>query len=220
MQSPYATTPDGSPVELYALLSPDGEPELIHAAIPADAAILELGCGAGRVTHPLLALGHPVTAVDQSEAMLRYVRGAETVQAAIETLDLGRRFDCVVLGSYLVNTTDAAQRDAFLRCCRRHLAPEGSVLIEQYDPAWAATLAATSGEHLGVTYAIYAVRRDGPLLSAVMEYRVAGRTFHHPFTARVLRQEEMRSALQAAGLAFVRWLGPGHRWAEAVPESA
>jgi hypothetical protein len=33
-----------------------GEPELIHAAIPADAEVLELGAGAGRMTHPLIAL--------------------------------------------------------------------------------------------------------------------------------------------------------------------
>ena len=49
--------PDGSPVALYARLPALGEPELIHDAVPAGAEILELGAGAGRVTHDLLALG-------------------------------------------------------------------------------------------------------------------------------------------------------------------
>lgn len=34
---------DGSPIALYARLEPMGEPELIHAAVPAGCEILELG---------------------------------------------------------------------------------------------------------------------------------------------------------------------------------
>ncbi|MGX1482605.1 cyclopropane fatty-acyl-phospholipid synthase-like methyltransferase [Streptomyces griseus] len=50
------------------------------------ASILELGCGAGRVTHPLVARGFEVTAVDESPGMLERVRGARTVLSPIETL--------------------------------------------------------------------------------------------------------------------------------------
>jgi hypothetical protein len=46
-----------------------------------------------RVTHGLVRLGHPVTAVDESEAMLAHVRGAEVIRGRIEELDLRRRFD-------------------------------------------------------------------------------------------------------------------------------
>ncbi len=80
--------PDGSPVLLYARLPALGEPELIHGAVPAGAQILELGAGAGRITHELLALGHEVVAVDNSSAMLAFIRGAETVLADLEALDL------------------------------------------------------------------------------------------------------------------------------------
>ena len=91
------TAPDGSPVGLYLALAPLGEPELIHAAVPPASEILELGCGTGRITRPLVALGHAVTAVDNSPEMLAYVRGAETVLADIESLELGRRFPVVLL---------------------------------------------------------------------------------------------------------------------------
>ena len=43
-------TNDGCAVEFYALLPPMGEPEIVHAAVPAGASILELGCGTGRIT--------------------------------------------------------------------------------------------------------------------------------------------------------------------------
>jgi len=49
-----ATAPDGSPVGLYATLAPLGEPQLIDGAVPSGSEILELGCGAGRITHELI----------------------------------------------------------------------------------------------------------------------------------------------------------------------
>jgi ubiquinone/menaquinone biosynthesis C-methylase UbiE len=53
-----------------------GEPEIVHGAIPPGASILELGAGAGRMTRPLVTLGHPVVAVDESGEMLARIRGA------------------------------------------------------------------------------------------------------------------------------------------------
>lgn len=79
--------PDGSPVLLYARLPSLGEAELIHEAVPAGSQILELGAGAGRVTHELLALGHAVVAVDNSREMLAFIRGAETVLGDMKTLN-------------------------------------------------------------------------------------------------------------------------------------
>ena len=38
--------------------------------------------------------------------MLAHVRGAETICARIEALDLGRRFPCVLLMSNLVNSDE------------------------------------------------------------------------------------------------------------------
>jgi SAM-dependent methyltransferase len=111
--------PDGSPVEVYRSLPSRGEGELVAAAVPPPASLLELGCGAGRVTRQLVARGYSVVAVDESPEMLAYVRGAETVCARIEELDLGRRFDAVLLLSNLL-TAEPEQRRAFLDACARH----------------------------------------------------------------------------------------------------
>ncbi len=121
-------TPDGSPVLLYRRLPPGSEASVIDSVVRRRSTILELGAGAGRVTHALVDLGHRLVAVDQSQEMLRWVHGAETVIADIEALDLRRRFDAVVLGSHLVNTADDRTRAAFLATCRRHVADDGVVL--------------------------------------------------------------------------------------------
>ena len=77
---PGEISPDGSSVELYARLPENRTAAaMIHQAIPAGATVLELGAGTGRVTHPLLALGHPVVAVDVSAGMLARIRGAQTI---------------------------------------------------------------------------------------------------------------------------------------------
>lgn len=129
---PGAITPDGCAVELYSRLPAGGEPDIVAAAVPAGAHILELGSGVGRVTHALLERGFTVTAVDESPQMLERVRGARTICSPIETLDLGgETFDAVMLGSFLVHAGDEDVRRGMLRTCVRHLAPGGCVLIQR-----------------------------------------------------------------------------------------
>ena len=123
-------TNDGCPAEVYRLLPAAGEPEIIHAALPAGATVLDLGGGNGRIAHALLDLGHPVVAVDDSPHMLAQVRGAATVCARFEDLWLDRRFDAVMLASHLINTPDEAARQSLLVSARRHLADAGRLLVE------------------------------------------------------------------------------------------
>jgi len=84
----------GAPLDLYRLLEPAGEPELIHREAGEGATILDLGCGTGRITHPLVRLGHRVTGVDFDERMLREIAGAAFACAAGSTTatDGSRRF--------------------------------------------------------------------------------------------------------------------------------
>lgn len=208
--------PDGSPVELYARLPTFGEPELVHAAIPAGAEILELGSGAGRMTHRLLELGHPVTAVDNSPEMLAHVRGAETVLAEIGELDLGRRFACVLLASNLVNSGDA-ERAVLLAACTRHVEDDGVVVIQRYDPDWAADPRPSDVERGGVRIKVLEPRREGRHLTATVEYEVSGSTWRHgPFTSTILDDEELRQRLDMAGLRFDRWLDDRRTWLAAT----
>jgi SAM-dependent methyltransferase len=132
---PGAITPDGCAVEIYRRLPTRGEPELIARVAPPPRSLLELGCGAGRLTHPLLDLGYDVTAVDESAQMLAALRPqVGAVGGRIEDLRLEERFDAVLLASHLVNVPEAHQRGQLLDCRRRHLAPGGVVIIERHPP--------------------------------------------------------------------------------------
>ena len=207
--------PDGSPVALYARLPALGEPELIHDAIPAGAEILELGAGAGRVTHGLVALGHPVIAVDNSAEMLALVHGAETVHADIETLELGRRFPVVVLASNFVNHPDAAERRALLACCARHLDADGRVLLQGFPRDWEPS---TEWSELGdVRLRLRSYEVDGPVVTGEMEYVVDGEQLVHPFESRLLRDDELDADLRSVGLSRTRELDDRGSWIEAVP---
>ena len=186
--------------------------------MPPGASILELGAGAGRVTHPLVALGHPVVAVDESAEMLARIRGAETVRARIQELDLGRRFDAVLLASFLVNTADRGLRRRFLQACRRHLGDGGCVLLQRHPPAWFEEAAEGERTVGGVTYRLHEVRRPSPgLLAATVEYQVEDRAWAQRFTARRLDDTELAAALAEAGLAVDAYLTGDGSWVRAVP---
>lgn len=209
----------GAPFDLYKLLQPDGEPELIHGEAPVGGSVLDLGCGIGRITHALVRLGHPVTAVDFDERMLGEIHGAETVLSRIEDLDLGRTFDVVLLMSTLINRPDAGGRRALLQTCRRHVAPHGVVLVERYDPMIGLNPAPTERRFAGVTIRVYDVRREGPLLYQTVEYDAGDLgQWHMRFDGRyILSDEQTIADLTATDLRFRNWIDERRRWVAAVP---
>ncbi len=207
------SAPDGSPVEVYRRLSAHGEPELVHTALPAGAEILELGCGTGRLTQALLALGHPVTAVDQSPEMLAEVTGATRVLANIETLRLERRFACVLLASHLVNTSDERQRGAFVRTCAAHVEPDGAVVIQRLAADWARAVGQTvERDGLAITLREAYADADGSDVGLV-EYTAGSRAWRHAFRVRTLDDAAFAGVLRAGGLRLERWLDERRTWA-------
>jgi SAM-dependent methyltransferase len=233
-----AVTRDGCPVDLYTLLPPTGEPAIVHAAVPPGAEILDLGCGAGRLTHPLIDLGHPVTAVDNSADMLAHVRGPDTalvtVLADIETLELDRRFPAVLLASHLLNTPDDRLRGRLLATCRRHLAADGRVLIQWLPPAWFdrvfADMRPITGRIGRIEVTDTPLSHDGTVLQAMCTYRLAdaepaagtgagiatGTVWSHRFATRRLSRADLHAALAGAGLRFERHLDAGRHWLTAT----
>ena len=207
----------GAPVELYRLLAAGDEPLLIDREMPEDAEILELGAGCGRITHPLIALGWRVVAVDYNPEMLALIEGAEKVEAPIEELDLGRTFGGVLLMSTLINAPQDT-RLALLRSVRRHLAPHGVALIERYDPDIGED-PRPSERHLGsVTIRVSDIARDGHLIYQTIDYD-AGQ--HGQWRIRidgryVVSDDEMLADLAATGLRLLRWLDDRHRWLAAA----
>lgn len=217
---PGAITPDGCAVDLYAMLKPKGEPELIHAAIAEGAAILELGAGAGRITHSLITLGHSVVAVDESPEMLAHVQGAETVCSPIESLTLRRRFDVVLLMSYVIETADDDLRRRFLRTCSEHVAADGCVILQRQPPEWYDTVQPFEKKVIGdgIVAAMTQVSRPEPhLLAATTEYTADDRSWTHFFMSRRLDDNFLARELENTGLLMSGFLHDDRGWVRAVP---
>jgi SAM-dependent methyltransferase len=213
-------TRDGCAVEVYARLPAGEEPALIHAVIPQGASILDLGCGTGRLAMPLVALGHPVIAVDESADMLAHVVGAATVCGRIESLDLGQTFDAVVLASHLLNTPNDQTRHALLRTCRHHTAPTGQALIQWHPPEWFATLTAGTSLHGAIgpmLTRLDVISVTGDILVATVTYRDGDLRWTHRFTARQLTDAQLHTDLERCDLTFQTWLTGDHSWLIARP---
>ena len=213
---PGEITPDGCAVEFYALLPAMGEAPVVHAAVPAGASILELGCGTGRILRPLAELGHPVLGVDESAAMLARAGDLPTVCSPIETLRLDRTFGAVLLASTMINT-NPAQRRAFLAACARHVGPGGVVVIQQTAPAWFGEGEPSQQEVEGIRRVVRSVRRTERYVDVVVEYRAGDRTWTHAFRPHQISEQELAADLAAAGLEFGRWLTDNRAWFTAVP---
>ena len=188
-----SVAPDGSPIALYLTLPGADEATVVHAAIPASAAILELGCGVGRVTRHLVALGHTVTGVDNSDAMLAHashLNGVDTVLADIATLDLSpRTWPVVILASRMVNDENGSN---FVAAARRHLTDSGTLLVERHEPGWIDAARSASDARHGVSFTLAGVDHTVPgILRATMIYEVKGTTYRQRIVSYEVDDERL-----------------------------
>lgn len=110
-------------------------------AAQTDGAVLELGCGTGRVARAIAADGTEVVGVDISEAMLAIAAdhtagaGPSWVQGDLRRLDLEREFQLVLipLGG-LQHMEELDDLVAALQSIRRHLAPDGVAVVDVEAP--------------------------------------------------------------------------------------
>jgi SAM-dependent methyltransferase len=216
---PGDITPDGCAVEIYTRLPVGTEPDVIAAAVPPPASLLELGSGAGRVTHPLLRLGFQVTAVDESAAMLARIDGAEVVCSSIEDLRLGRTFDVVLLGSFLIHAGNPDVCDAIVRTCRRHVADDGVVLIQREGADWHDVLPRESVTAGGTVRVVSSTPAGPGVRSVHVEYEFPDGRWTQTFLSRPLDDAQFDGLLAKAGLAVQRYLTDSHVWVLARPVS-
>jgi SAM-dependent methyltransferase len=215
---PGPQTLDGCSVEFWKLLPASTEPSLIASVVPAGGTILELGAGVGRITHPLVDLGYKVTAVDNSPDMLAAISGATTVLSNIEDLNLGRSFDAVVLGSFLIHAPVPGARAALLATCRRHVRPSGGVLIQHYRDGWpASAVPGFVGEKDAIRTYVDEVSHDGRFVRMALRYEAAGGSWTQVFTVESLDASDLDNALAEAQLSVEGHLAKDSGWLLARP---
>ena len=101
--------------------------------------LLDLGCGTGIFSAAICARGARVLGVDPAGAMLDIARARQApvvwVEAAAQGLDLGQRFDAVVMTGLAFQTLlTEADRAAALATIARHLAPGGRFFFDSRNP--------------------------------------------------------------------------------------
>jgi len=126
----------------------DDVPFFLDAARRSGGPVLELGSGTGRVLLPIARAGLPIAGLDASSAMLDICRRAlagepaevrarvELVEGDMRGFDLGRTFALIIIPfrpfQHLVTVEDQL---ACLACIRRHLAPNGRLILDLFNPS-------------------------------------------------------------------------------------
>jgi SAM-dependent methyltransferase len=111
----------------------------------ADARVLELGCGTGRITVPLARHCGFIHGIELSEAMLEICRAklgeapalAQKMYVGlgdITNFDLGTTFDLIIAPYRVLQNLETDEEVAGLfRCIRRHLATSGTCILNVFN---------------------------------------------------------------------------------------
>jgi SAM-dependent methyltransferase len=116
--------------------------DLAKQAAERGQAVLELGCGTGRVTVAIAAAGADITGVDLAPEMLAVARSKTQgrtnprwVEADMARFELDARFGLVIIPfrSFLMLLTVAEQKSC-LACIREHLVDGGRLAFNIFNP--------------------------------------------------------------------------------------
>ena len=202
-------------MEIYAALPAEPELSRVRSLVTPGARILDLGCGTGRIANPLAADGHAVVAVDNSEAMLACVVGAEVVLGDVRTLDLQVKFDVVLALSHLINHPERSRRLDLLRVCRQHGVDDGRVVVERYSPDW--TPSDSEGSIGDVAIRLHhVVRHDDGTFAATVTYSLHEHSYSQSFEGTIVDDDELASLAVESGLA-VRRVADDPSWVILTP---
>lgn len=134
----------------------------VDAASQAGGPVLEVGCGTGRVVVAIARANINIVGLDLSANMLAVCRDklrqessdvqsrVELIQGDMRDFDLGRTFNLVTIPfrpfQHLITVQDQL---ACLKSIRRHLAPDGRLIFDLFNPSLDALANQQSDRELG-----------------------------------------------------------------------
>jgi hypothetical protein len=123
----------------------------------------------------------------------------------------------VLVASTRVNTADEALRTALLAACRRHVSPDGQVVMHWLPPSWFDKVTSFTGRTWPVEISFEVESFDGTVMHCRATSRLDGATWEQRTSVRRLARAELHTALAGAGLRFDRHLRGGRQFFSAVP---
>ncbi|RIK81799.1 class I SAM-dependent methyltransferase [candidate division KSB1 bacterium] len=145
---PYRTRPD---VDFY-----------VQAAQASGGSVLEVGCGTGRILLPTARAGVDLVGLDLSPHMLqvcqkRLLDEPETVQSRVRLIqadmrgfDLAQTFKLVTLPFRpFQHLTTVADQLSCLKSIHRHLAEDGRMILDLFNPSYEALVRDNLGQEFG-----------------------------------------------------------------------
>lgn len=187
--------------------------------------VLDLGCGTGIFSVALAGRGHQVTGVDPAAAMLGVARNrpdgekVRWVQADARHVDLGERFDMVLMTGHAFQTIlYRNDRVALLGTIARHLDPGGRFFFDSRNRAarawerWIPEATRQTRQHPDFGYVVCWNDAVCDPESGVVTYGTyyqleSGRVFSARSQIAFPSQTEIAELIADAGLAVDRWIG-------------
>jgi len=131
-------SPDRYPTDFYTAVHTGnpGDDEFYVDACAGAGAVLELGCGSGRIARALAEAGHEVCGIDSDHHALKLAAkcGIKTIEGDFTEFKLNQRFDRIIIpynGFYCLLSEDAMTN--CLHSVERHLTSEGMLIMDVYS---------------------------------------------------------------------------------------
>lgn len=200
-----------------------------------DGPVLELGCGTGRVSIPLVEDGNEIWALDLSDEMLAQLRGKlkrlsapanqrlHIIHGSMAGFELRRKFD-LIIGPFRAfqALSERTEQETCLECVNKHLSDRGQFIMHIFKPKaifdqswiqpdsfdWKVTDPRT-----GKAVSRYERRRridlDRQVLYVDLIYRIEGSIGDviEPLAISYFYEEQMRSLLRRHGFEIIAELG-------------
>jgi len=197
--------------------------------------VLEVMCGTGRILVPLARAGFEVTGIDANEKMLEAARKklareppevqkrATLVRADARSIELGKRFNLVILAFSSVNHLLAPEdQDRTMACLKRHLSENGLLAVASFIPhdeklhaeKLDKEVQLENGDLL-IRYSTLTVAPDTGLMRVNYRWELERddkivRESTSAFDLRLLKPNQLKALLEGAGFQLVERYG-GYR---------
>jgi SAM-dependent methyltransferase len=118
----------------------DADLSFYRTALTEQADILELGCGSGRLSRALAAMGHRVTATDISPEMLSRASRLDTTNITyllqdMNEMSFSKNFDAIMIAYNTLNLLVTPEKvTQCLQLARTHLNKNGLLLLQIFLP--------------------------------------------------------------------------------------